>query len=208
MRTSNKRPSKGLHNGPHRGLHKELHKEFPKGLDKEFRKELHKGLHTLVCQGARKTCSTSSQKLTTRTCIHSYMHTYIHTYTHICTYIHASWRPSGAMWARTEPRGPKRHPQSLLETIWGRVGPNRAGRPQTTSTEPPGRHLGPCGLQPGREAPNGFHRVSWKPFGVLWAPTGPGGPKRLPQGLLETTWGPVGPSRAWRPRTLDCHTCE
>ena len=130
------------------------------------------------------------------------MHTYIHTYSHICTYIYASWKPSGAMWARTEPRGPKRPPQSLLETIWGCVGPNRAGRPQTASTEPPGSHLGPCGLQPGREAqtasteppgshlgscgpqpgreaPNGFHRASWRPPGALWAPAGPGGPERL-----------------------------
>ena len=130
------------------------------------------------------------------------MHTYIHT--HIYTYMQIYTRLLEAIWAmlaRTEPRGLKRSPQSLLETIWGCVGPNRAGRPQTTSTEPPGSHLGPCGLQPGREAPNGLHRASWKPFGVLWGPTGPGGPNGFhraswrPPGALWAPAGPGGPER-------------
>ena len=70
------------------------------------------------------------------------------------TLLRASWRPSGALRARTGPGSPKRPTQSLLEAIWGPVSPNRAGRPQTASTRPPGDHLGPCGPQPGREAPN------------------------------------------------------
>jgi hypothetical protein len=137
--------------------------------------------------------------------IHSFIHAYIHTYTHIHIYadiypppgghlgpcgpepsreapngLHrAYWKPSGAVWAPIGPGGPKLHPQSLLEAIWGLVGSNRAGRPQTASTEPPESHLGSCGLQPGREAPNGFHRASWRPPGALWAPAGPGGPERL-----------------------------
>jgi hypothetical protein len=36
----------------------------------------------------------------------------------------ASWRVSGDIWAPTRPGGPKRAPQSLLEAIWGNVGPN------------------------------------------------------------------------------------
>jgi hypothetical protein len=82
-----------------------------------------------------------------------------------------SRRPSEALWARTGPEGPKHAPQSLLEAIWAIMGPNRAGRlqtvsteapggclgilgfnragrPQTGSTESPGGHLGQCGPQP------------------------------------------------------------
>jgi hypothetical protein len=180
MHASNKRLNKGLHKGLHNGPHKGLHKELTKGLHKEIRKELRKGLHTLVCQGTRETCSTSSQKLTTRTYIHSYMHTYPHT--HRYTYIHIY--------------------TCLLETTWGPVGPKRAGRPQTASTERPGGHLGPCGPQPGRGAPNGLHRASWSPSGALWAPTRPGGPKRPPQSLLEAMWGSVSPNRAGRLQTV------
>ena len=57
----------------------------------------------------------------------SYMHSFIHAYihTHIYTYMHIYTR--------------------LLEAIWGHVGPNRAERPQTVSTEPTGNHLGPYG---------------------------------------------------------------
>ena len=60
----------------------------------------------------------------------------------------ASWRPSGALCARTGPGGPKRSPLRLLEGLWGSMGFNRAGRPQTGATKSPGGHLGQCGPQP------------------------------------------------------------
>ena len=112
--------------------------------------------------------------------IHSFIHAYVHTYTHIHIYANIYTPPGGHL---------------------GHVGPNRAERPQTVSTEPTGNHLGLCGPQSSREAPNYIHRASWKPSGALWAPTGPGGPKRPPQSLLEAIWGPVGPNRAGRPQT-------
>ena len=93
-------------------------------------------------------------------------------------------------------------PQSFLEAIWAPVGPHRAGRPQTVSTEAPGGHLMHYGPEPGRKAPNTLHRASWRPSGALWARTGPGGSKRSPQRLLEGVWGseastgPGGPKRA------------
>ena len=71
-----------------------------------------------------------------------------------------SWKPSEALWARTGPGSPKRAPQMLLEAIWGSIGPNRAGKPQTGSTEPPGSHLGPYRPEPGQEAPNGLYGAS------------------------------------------------
>ena len=59
-----------------------------------------------------------------------------------------------------------------------------------------GSHLGPPGPDPGQEAPNGLHRVSWDPSGALWARSAPGEPKVPPQSLLGPIWRPLGPIRA------------
>jgi hypothetical protein len=57
-------------------------------------------------------------------------------------------------------------PQSLLGAIWVPLGPIRARRPESGSTEPPGSHLGPSGPDPGQEARKWLHRVSWKRSGA------------------------------------------